>query len=955
VPYSQVHRIQSGQVIVDICSTVKELVENSLDAGSTAIDVRFRNQGLDSIEIQDNGPGINPDDYESIALKHHTSKLQSYNDIASLGTYGFRGEALSSLCALAHISLISCRENEQPKGTKLELDRSGKLIRTAVVAARRGTIVSVEKLFQDLPVRRRELERNIKREWHKVVILLHQYACIQTHVKFLVIQQPSSGKRVVVLSTAGNHTIKENAMNIYGAGIVSQLLTIDMDLATEGPESEKRQRRDMIQPLAQYRRRNRACGLVSRPSHGDRRQSSDRQMFFVNRRPCSLPQFAKVLNDTYRQYNPDATPFIILDLQLEPQTYDVNVSPDKRTILLHNQDRLLSSFRESLIVLFDSHGFAIQATGAPLPANSDTSSRTSKTPKQHPDRATTIAGGDSRLWGRARVDPDLISEDVVPVAGRLVLNSDDATVSERHEPNASQRDRAISSFLPSKSNEYEAASARYSLRHHTTIDLGVLEHTSFLDPDIQSATAASPSNIDVISALEVHESLLGRSEHTAAIGLYNDQVSPSTSYLGSDTGTQPAMLPYYNIDEAPKPHGNNPSKQLMSPTRPVSNTEIRTTHGAASVPHIHTLRGRDLIGSHVVHELQTGNHNSLDRYTAFDTITPDMRSNLNRSSGTDTIDDRSGNTDTKHLQQLSKLPFARTSNRSKHRCLHISQTIFTGEKNIAMRFHSWRETAENRENRQVAGATPDAIDRQKEDTQAVPKQAPSLILSKIDFLRMRIIGQFNLGFILVVKFAPRYSFDHCMYRGEELFIIDQHASDEKYNFERLQDGLKIQSQRLVKGIKIDLTSLEETIVLSNMDAIETNGFKIESLDGKTPRLGNDLTEGGPITQYQVCALPLSKDLVFTVEDLQELLHLLGEHQSMGGSVPRPSKVRKMLATRACRSSIMIGKALAHGQMATVVRHMGQLHQPWHCPHGRPTMRHVTSCQQLDGLSWKETP
>ena len=89
-----VHQIQSGQVIVDLNSVVKELVENSLDAGATSIDIRFKNQGLDSIEVSDNGKGISPDDYETIALKHYTSKLSSYEDLTSLQTFGFRGEAL---------------------------------------------------------------------------------------------------------------------------------------------------------------------------------------------------------------------------------------------------------------------------------------------------------------------------------------------------------------------------------------------------------------------------------------------------------------------------------------------------------------------------------------------------------------------------------------------------------------------------------------------------------------------------------------------------------------------------------------------------------------------------------------------------------------------------------------------------------------------------------------------
>src|ERR1700712_1934588 len=164
-------------------------------------DVRFKNQGLDSVEVQDNGDGISPHNYETLALKHHTSKLSTYSDLTTLQTFGFRGEALSSLCALSRFTVITCMAQDAPKGTKLEFEVSGKLKGTSVVAAQKGTVVSVENLFNNLPVRRRELERNIKREWNRVVTVLGQYACIQTGVKITVTQQAGKGKKTTVFAT----------------------------------------------------------------------------------------------------------------------------------------------------------------------------------------------------------------------------------------------------------------------------------------------------------------------------------------------------------------------------------------------------------------------------------------------------------------------------------------------------------------------------------------------------------------------------------------------------------------------------------------------------------------------------------------------------------------------------------------------------------------------------------
>jgi len=188
-----VHQIQSGQVIVDLCSVAKELVENSLDAGATSIEVRFKNYGLDSIEVQDNGNGISPDDYETVALKHYTSKLTTYDDLSSLGTFGFRGEALSSLCALSKFHITTARASDGAKGTRLDFEISGKLKGTSVVASPKGTTVTVESLLHNLPVRRRELNKNIKREYGKVLGILHAYACISTGVRFAVSNQIPKG------------------------------------------------------------------------------------------------------------------------------------------------------------------------------------------------------------------------------------------------------------------------------------------------------------------------------------------------------------------------------------------------------------------------------------------------------------------------------------------------------------------------------------------------------------------------------------------------------------------------------------------------------------------------------------------------------------------------------------------------------------------------------------------
>ncbi len=218
----------------------------------------------------------------------------------------------------------------------------------------------------------------------------------------------------------------------------------------------------------------------------------------------------------------------------------------------------------------------------------------------------------------------------------------------------------------------------------------------------------------------------------------------------------------------------------------------------------------------------------------------------------------------------------------------------------------------------------------------------SLTVSKADFGRMRIVGQFNLGFILATR-STLPSSPNNNTSQDELFIIDQHASDEKYNFERLQRTTVVQNQRLVHPYPLSLTAIEEETLLNNLPTLTSNGFLIAVDTSPNTPTG---------TRCKLLSLPMSKEITFNLHDLEELLSLLSDSSNTQNAedVPRPAKVRKMLAMRACRSSIMIGKSLTGKQMMKVVRHMGEIEKPWNCPHGRPTMRHLVGLNAWE--SWR---
>ncbi|KAI0247256.1 hypothetical protein BJV78DRAFT_1133657 [Lactifluus subvellereus] len=240
--------------------------------------------------------------------------------------------------------------------------------------------------------------------------------------------------------------------------------------------------------------------------------------------------------------------------------------------------------------------------------------------------------------------------------------------------------------------------------------------------------------------------------------------------------------------------------------------------------------------------------------------------------------------------------------------------------------NAWTAYVERKSTPQTLHPAPRSSDLERADLEADDENATAAlarVLSKADFGLMDVVGQFNRGFIVA-----RLCKSDVEGTTDDLFIIDQHASDEKYNFETLQATSRLESQRLFAPRVLELTAADELVALENMGVLQQNGFEVA--------LEEDQPAGRRI---KLLAQPVNKNTEFDIQDLEEILHLLKDRPS--GTLVRSTKTRAMFAMRACRKSTMIGDSLNSKQMTTIIRHMGTIEQPWNCPHGRPTMRHLS--------------
>lgn len=1017
-----IHQIQSGQVIVDLSSVVKELVENSLDAGATSIEVRFRNNGLDAIEVQDNGTGIAPEDFESIALKHHTSKLSTYDDLGNLQTFGFRGEALSSLCALSDFHVVTARGVDGPKGTKLEFDVSGKLAGKSVVASQKGTTISVENIFRNLPVRRKELDKNIKREYGKVLGLLHAYACISTGIRFSVSNQVPKGKKVIVFSTKANPTTRENISNVYGAKTLLALLPLNLKLelqpALVGTQSVRNWNTRVEDPSREIQ----VTGHISRPVVGEGRQAPDRQMFFVNCRPCALPQVAKAINEVYKSYNVTQSPFIFANLRMNTNAYDVNVSPDKRTILLHDQTALLESLKTSLTELFEGHDQSVpqaQLGNKKLPtfrpltvtkplSTEDDAEQENQTSHGQDDLSdddgelenpTPIAPPGSilrRFMGRDTVDPEVVEK---TAARSRRTSKDGGKAPQVREPESEEAADNAALPKPLRTTNQQAPSLPEidSLKAIPGPDAPTNEQETESMPLLRAvqdfnnrmasqlqkrnepdAAAQDGEGVEESEILSV--SPMPKKTTPGVVQNAFDRMRPKRTPAETATVTigDKTTIMTIGTPEAKRRRIHTPKFSLNGQRLSQSSPAFAKCLRAFAAPGTQFEDEEDEAEAASVvlkaeppantgQEATTSSMGLTEDAEMLDVEAPEPVSLPNPAlflASDDASDDEYMDEEEKKRREETKIakmiaqaeeaaarPTADNLKRAasalkgrvrRDSTLQLIQYLETSVHNIERKLSCLTDALQDSSQGKHIAVQPvdgDAMDESAEDRL-------SLTVSKGDFARMRIIGQFNLGFILAARPAASPTGNFATARdlsraSDELFIIDQHASDEKYNFERLQAETIVQNQRLVHPRHLDLTAVEEEIILNHPDALVKNGFLVST------------DESGDTPVGQRCSLtsiPMSKEVVFNHLDLEELLSLLADY-SGGSDIPRPSKVRRMFAMRACRSSIMVGKSLSMSKMEKVVRNLGGLDKPWNCPHGRPTMRHLFGLD--DWTSWSE--
>lgn len=656
----------TGQIVHGLSSIVKELIENSIDAKSTCIEVKFRKRGLEGIEVVDNGIGLLEEDYDLFAKIHATSKITGYDEIKKLETYGFRGEAISSICSMSNLTIITKTEKAE-FGHRVEYNIDGSIKSKGIASRSRGLSVVVSNILHTLPVRYTEWQRNNKHEFRKALAVVYSYALCCEKTKFIC-KSDCGGVFKVLFSTQGTGSLLRNIENIYGIKIATALLSFSFSF----PE------KSLL-----------CTGMVS--DVGYARGSTDQQFYFVNKRPVFLLELGRKINKAYREHGVKGYPTMFLEITIPTDKYDINITPDKKTILFMDENVVFSFIEKSFF----------------------------------------------KFW-------------------------------EERKPSISVE----------KENK-----------------------TLFETFSIQK-------NIQKEKPIEKKQEM-------------------SSVSIEKENETLPKVSVQKNIQE----------KELIQKTEEMSSVFAEKEN---------------------------------------ETLPEASVQSTEKEESTESKQE-------KEYMQVS----LQTENVLKTPVSINNKQVQKTEEPVSMFYNEVSVDTENKEN---MGA-----------------------IKKEDISSLCIVGQFNRGFILA-----------CFSNG--LYVLDQHAVDERINFEKYTQRLKIEQQELIKKIVVNLSIEEEVFVMESIELINKSMFLIE-IDEKSP----------PTKRITIKKVPIIYKHTLLEKDFYEFVDYLRSFtdKTQEPVIPRTNRI---IASMACRSSIMIGDVLTREKMRELIKDLSMLKNPWSCPHGRPTVR-----------------
>lgn len=558
-----INQIAAGEVIERPLSVVKELLENAIDAGSTAVSVEIRDGGISMIRVTDNGGGIAEEDVRNAFVRHATSKIRDARDLLSIQTLGFRGEALASIASVARVELIT-----KTPGALMAVHyqiEGGVEKDFAQIGAPDGTTFIVRDLFKNVPARRKFL-KSPQAEAARIQDILEKEALAHPEVAFRYLQD---GRQL--LATLGNGSLLDVIYSIYGRDVTNQLITVN-----------RAYQRSTLTGLPAVTVR----GFIGKPVIT--RANRNFELYFVNERFVKNPMIMKAIEDGYRAFlMQHKFPFVVLMIDVNPEIVDVNVHPQKLEVrfsdgmLIYNSvlDAVQNALRQTELIVNTDLDNAADGRGAHAATSTGSGSTVLKTPTMpHVEpfekkrvEATREVFAEAL---RPQLHPDAAPKEDIYLHGQSRIGSSGSSdgLHERSSEASVAQNSTSSSELSSFRTSPNEHSSGFTLQDFDRS----METVRRENPAYMQESADSVASTEIVNTSEAQQASIGSQHSTDVISSSAESSDTSVAHDVKDATDAPAPSASSEIT-APAPAPQKPEQETLFSERFLSE-QARSAH-----------------------------------------------------------------------------------------------------------------------------------------------------------------------------------------------------------------------------------------------------------------------------------------------------------------------------------------------------------------------------------------
>ena len=904
-----INKIAAGEVIERLASVIKEMVENSIDAGAKNITVEIKNGGISLIRIIDDGKGIAEDDLEIAFERHATSKIRKAEDLAEVLTMGFRGEALASIAAISNVEMVSRTANTDI-GHKIVVE-GGKILEKCEAGCPVGTKITVQNLFYNTPVRYKFLKKDYTEAGY-IEDAIKKIALYNKNVAFKLI---SNGK--TILQTNGNGDLKTVIYSIFGKEVASELIDVEYTFD------------DM-----------KVTGVIGKPVIA--RANRQNQLFFVNGRCIKDKNLSAAAEQAYKGVIPVGRyGFLVLNLEINPQKVDVNVHPAKLEVRFED---------ESAVFKVIYHAIKSGLMEGELVANTEKPVENRLNPdedikeiKQNEVEEKEIKKGFSSLFKRkdeTDVDDEFAKNNTLEEIFKFRQSLKDIGVN----PNPPV---TIEDTIKNVSNNENSFEERKEIKYGNTI---VSSNTKEIDAT-EVNEALKDKRQEIINALfgEKKETIEENNEISEEVEKDNDKdVNTSEEKNVFDIKYEPIKFDSEKVESMinkAKAHlqtfGENVIEKVTNnfdKTQEINTDEVNSkvqeemqkTQIIDSVNSVKEELSQETIVINSEDVKQAESETIILDENINDVLKANVDLNVDIDNAETTVVEEKENETESSLNidsQAESNNNVITENLIKAKLEYNNNTEIINTDEVRKKISAEYESSPEFEAmyKKTFGVDTMNVRREKERIEAEKEKLN--VTNELDYANMNVFED-NEGYESVnYKFVGIAFNTYIIIEiKDEMYMIDQHAAHERILYEIVKQNYYSESnkdeQMLLMPDIITLTHKELEIAKENIDMFARAGFTFEEFGDNTIKL--------------VSVPGMCEDL----NTKQLFLDLLDEIDTVAVTA-RQEKEDKFIATVACKAAVKAKMKLDIREVDALMKELLSLPNPFSCPHGRPTAIKMT--------------